>query len=141
MKSSNEIYRKLILLMVHSKRHMFEAIDAYNLTPVQGTMLMLFEPDEGKSMQQLSALMGCDASNTTGLVDRLDSQGLIKRTADPADRRVKLITLSEKGRTCRDAVLKGLQEAEATDLKRLTADEQEMLVRVIDKLTLDVDKH
>lgn len=100
---------------------------------------MLFEPGQGRSMNSLSETMGCDASNITGLVDRLENHGLIERTVDPQDRRVKLIKLSQKGLKCREQVLKGLSKAQAADLQRLTSEECETLCRLIDKLTADME--
>lgn len=123
--------------MIRSKRHMFEIMESLEMTPVQGMLLMLFETGKGQSMQNLSCRMGCDASNVTGLVDRLDSQGLIECTVDPTDRRVKLIQLSDKGIKCRQEVLKKLRVAEAIDLERLTTDEREMFIRIVNKLTCD----
>jgi DNA-binding MarR family transcriptional regulator len=41
--------------------------------------------------------MGCDASNITGIVDRLEAKELVVRTADPGDRRVKLIERTRAG--------------------------------------------
>lgn len=134
MKHSTEIYRKLMLLMVHSKRHMHAVIEKWELTPVQAMLLMMFEPDQSKTMQELSVVMGCDASNITGLIDRLETQGLMQRTVDPQDRRVKMIQLSEKGCECRSLVLKGLRDAEVCDMQKLSADEVSSLSRIIDKL-------
>lgn len=133
--NGTEVYRKLILLMMYSKRAMWEVLEQRNMTPVQGSMLMLFEPGARRSMNSLSKLMGCDASNITGLVDRLDSNELIERTTDPTDRRVKLIKLSDKGIECRQMVLDNLKKSQAADLHTLTDEEQEQLIKIIDKLT------
>lgn len=134
MSHSNEMYRKLILLMIHSKRHMHAAIEEWELTPVQGMLLISFASGESKSMQKLADLMNCDASNITGLIDRMDSQGLIERTVDPKDRRVKMIQLSDKGCKCRAAILDSLRTAEAADLNKLTAEEVAAFEKIIDKL-------
>jgi DNA-binding MarR family transcriptional regulator len=135
MKQRNDLYRRVMLLMMRSKQHVHTIMEKRSMTPVQGMLLMLLEPGKTMSMQSLSTLMSCDASNTTGLVDRLDSHNLIERTVDPSDRRVKLITLSEQGLECREQLLKGLREAETADLQKLTAEEQESFSRIIDKLT------
>lgn len=105
------------------------------MTSAQGMLIILFEPGGGISMQRLSCLMGCDASNVTGLVERLDSQELIERTFDPQDRRVKLVGLNAKGVARRDALLRRLQAAEATDLQRLSPAEQTTLAQLIDKIS------
>lgn len=135
MSDSGDSYHKLLLLMMRAKRRIARLSEQQDLTPVQGLLLVMFEPTKGKSMNDLSCRMGCDASNVTGLVDRLDSQGLIERTVDPADRRVKMIALSKKGQHARAQILAGLAAAEAVDLQRLTPEEQTQFMNIIDKLT------
>lgn len=97
-------------------------------------LLMLFDPDKAWTMNGLSCHMGCDASNTTGLVDRLDSAGLIDRDVDPNDRRVKIVRLNDAGRQCQQDLLDHLSAAEALDTKALTNDEQAQLQELITKL-------
>ena len=50
---------------------------------------------------ELAERLGLDSSNITGVVDRLESLGLVTRTSQPEDRRVKLLTLTEAGRRVR----------------------------------------
>ncbi|WP_327070310.1 MarR family transcriptional regulator [Kitasatospora sp. NBC_01250] len=49
-------------------------------------------------MRALAGRLGCDASNVTGIVDRLESLGLARREAAATDRRVKIVTITEAGR-------------------------------------------
>ena len=72
-----------------------EAAAAAGLTAPQATFLTLLS--EPMSMRQFAELMGCDASNVTGIVDRLEAKRLVKRTADPKDRRVKRIARTSEG--------------------------------------------
>ena len=53
------------------------------------------------SMGQLSTQLGCDPSSTTGIVDRLEAKGLVRRVANPADRRGKRVELTPDGRRLR----------------------------------------
>ncbi len=53
-------------------------------------------------MGRLAETLACDASNVTGLVDRLESRGLIVRQASPADRRVKVLALTPTGARLRE---------------------------------------
>lgn len=48
-------------------------------------------------MSQLAETMNCEPSNLTGLVDKLEARGLVERRADPADRRVRLLALTDEG--------------------------------------------
>jgi DNA-binding MarR family transcriptional regulator len=48
-------------------------------------------------MRRLAATMHCEASNLTGLVDKLERRGLVQRQEDPADRRVRVLALTDEG--------------------------------------------
>ncbi|MCY0925478.1 MarR family transcriptional regulator [Streptomyces sp. H27-H1] len=49
-------------------------------------------------MRGLATLLVCDASNVTGIVDRLEARELVRREPDPADRRVKNVVATDAGR-------------------------------------------
>ena len=52
---------------------------------------------EQRAMGGLAAELGCDASNVTQVVSRLEARGLVAREADPADRRVKRVARTAAG--------------------------------------------
>src|SRR3954468_9685472 len=64
------------------------------LSPAQCHVLHLIEPDRPIPMGRLAETLACDASNVTGLVDRLESRGLVRRHPSDADRRVKVLDLT-----------------------------------------------
>ncbi|MFH9347873.1 MarR family winged helix-turn-helix transcriptional regulator [Kitasatospora sp. NPDC017646] len=68
---------------------------ARGLTLMQGKMLSVLR--RPMPMRTLADLLACDASNVTGIVDRLEAHGLVRREVDPADRRIKRVTLTEEG--------------------------------------------
>ncbi|MCW5829725.1 MAG: MarR family transcriptional regulator [Deltaproteobacteria bacterium] len=51
------------------------------------------------SLTDLSRMLVVSNANVTGLIDRMESQGLVKRKTNPADGRVRLIDLSAAGRS------------------------------------------
>ncbi|MEX2622172.1 MAG: MarR family transcriptional regulator, partial [Acidimicrobiia bacterium] len=61
-------------------------------------MTALLALKEPIPMSQLAEALSCDRSNITGLIDRLEQQDLVTRREDPADRRVKMLVLTAKGR-------------------------------------------
>src|SRR5689334_6245429 len=75
------------------------------LSPVQCHLLHLIEPGEPLPMSQLAELLQCDKSNVTGLVDRLESRGLVARRAAAADRRVRTVELTAAGAQLRARLL------------------------------------
>ena len=52
---------------------------------------------ERRGMSSLATELGCDASNITQIVARLESRGLVTRQPDPADRRARLIARTPDG--------------------------------------------
>src|SRR5437764_11016967 len=75
------------------------------LSPAQCHVLHLIEPGRSIPMGQLAETLACDASNVTGLVDRLESRGLVRRRPSSSDRRVKVLDLTPKGTRRRGLLL------------------------------------
>src|ERR1700730_15004896 len=75
------------------------------LSPAQCHVLHLIEPERPIPMGQLSETLACDASNVTGLVDRLESRGLVRRRPSAGDRRVKVLVLTPTGYRLRRLLL------------------------------------
>jgi DNA-binding MarR family transcriptional regulator len=48
-------------------------------------------------MRRLASTMHCEASNLTGLVDKLERRGLVQRQDHPADRRIRVLALTDEG--------------------------------------------
>lgn len=83
-------------------------IGALGLTMPQAELLRALRSP--LPMNQIAGRMHCDASNLTGIVDRLEGRGLVERRVRAADRRVKEIALTPEGRRMKrqvDTVLKG----------------------------------
>lgn len=103
------------------------------LSPAQCHVLRLLEPDKPLPMRAVAEGLCCDASNVTGLVDRLETRGLVRRTASESDRRVKVLELTPKGVRVRAVFLERMT-APPEGLERLTVREQQMLVRILGRL-------
>jgi DNA-binding MarR family transcriptional regulator len=68
----------------------------HSLTGAQARVLALLAR-ESTPMRQVARKLKCEPSNVTGIVDRLESRGLVVRRSDPADRRVKLAAATDEG--------------------------------------------
>jgi DNA-binding MarR family transcriptional regulator len=104
-----------------------------DLSPAQCHVLHLIEPDRPVPMGQLAETLACDRSNVTGLVDRLESRGLVQRRPSEEDRRVKVLVLTATGSRLRALLLDRMTAPPAT-LQRLSAREQRELVRILRRL-------
>ena len=103
------------------------------LSPAQCHVLHLIEPERPIPMGQLAETLACDASNVTGLVDRLESRGLVRRRPSAEDRRVKVLDLTPRGSRLRTLLLDRMTTPPAT-LNRLSVREQQALVRILTRL-------
>jgi DNA-binding MarR family transcriptional regulator len=84
-------------------------------------------------MRRLADTLSCDASNVTGLVDRLESRGLVQRQASPHDRRVKVLQLTPTGMRLRSQVLQRMA-ARALPLSKLSIAQQRRLIELLEAL-------
>src|SRR5215470_2747531 len=86
---------QLLLKLFFSQRADLPTIAAeFQLSPAQCHVLHLMQPDQAMAMGRLAEALACDASNVTGLVDRLESRGLIRRRPSGDDRRIKVLELT-----------------------------------------------
>ncbi|PFG42043.1 DNA-binding MarR family transcriptional regulator [Isoptericola jiangsuensis] len=86
--------------------------------------------DAPPTQAALAARLGIDRTVMTYLLDDLVAQGLVERRQDPADRRVRRVVATDRGRTvladldarvhaAEDGLLASLAPAERDDLRRL----------------------
>jgi DNA-binding MarR family transcriptional regulator len=69
------------------------------VTVAQAGILFLLKQKDGRTMTELSQILGIDNSTMTGLTDRLEKAGLLKRHANPGDRRTSHIHITPQGFT------------------------------------------
>src|ERR1051325_6786285 len=76
----------------------------------------------------------CVRSNITQLVDRLEQDGLVRCAGDPGDRRVRLASLTDAGRSSYEAALEIFEQHERVFAHRLGADGTAALEMVLERL-------
>jgi DNA-binding MarR family transcriptional regulator len=86
-----------VRLVDRTKHNIREVADEQGLSIAQLDVLRRLHHHGPSPMRRLAEQMDCEASNLTGLVDRLEARGLVERRPDPADRRVRLLALTSEG--------------------------------------------
>lgn len=104
-----------------------------DLSPAQCHVLHLLEPGKQVPMGRLARTLSCDASNVTGLIDRLEARGYIRRRPASHDRRVKVLELTPTGCRRREQLVKHLQSA-MVPLARLSSSDQRKLVELLERI-------
>lgn len=92
------LFLKLYRLFQELNREEFRP---YDLSTPQYAILF-HASTEGVPLSQICHQMIADNSNLTRLVDRLEARGLVRRAADPHDRRVTLVQLTPEGKALID---------------------------------------
>ena len=110
------------LLMAHRSRFLAVAAEL-ELAPAQLGALKSLEPGTPMPMSKLAGVLGCDNSNVTGIVDRLEARGLVERRSSERDRRVKMLVVTERGADLRRRLVERMSEPPA-ELAALSAAEQ-----------------
>ena len=67
------------------------------VTPIQVMLLFFLQKNDGSSLTQISQGLMLENPTVTGLIDRLEKSGYVKRSDHPNDRRVYLVHITEKG--------------------------------------------
>ena len=128
-----EAWQLLVQFFFAQRAHLPLLAAELELSPAQCHVLHLIEPGRPIPMGQLAESLACHASNVTGLVDRLESRGLVRRRPSDDDRRVKVLDLTPKGSRLRVLLLDRMTAPPAT-LERLSVRDQQTLVRILVRL-------
>lgn len=100
-----------------------------NMSTPQLKALLLISEDDRLRMRELARRLGGSFSNATVLVDRLVERGLVERLADPQDRRVVLVRVSEKGRGILEGLVTSWRTLSPALLDRLSSEDLQALQR------------
>ena len=105
----SEAWSLMHWMMVTNKQRLVTMAQEFELAPQQMIALRILGGGPRK-MSDLANALFCDNSNVTGIVDRLEERGLVRREAAEGDRRVKLLVLTEEGERMRVEITKRMAE-------------------------------
>lgn len=98
------------------------------------TRLLGILRDRKPTMNELAQLLALDKSSTSGLVDRAERRGLVRRLPSQIDRRSVRVSLTPEGRT----LVQGVTTAFGTDIAALVdplgLDERETLTALLSRV-------
>lgn len=98
--------------------------------------LLIIASNGRMRMRELARRLGGSFSNATVLTDRLVDRGLVERLADPHDRRVVLVRVSEKGEMVVERLVTSWRTLSETLLERLGDEDLAALTRGLRALVL-----
>jgi DNA-binding MarR family transcriptional regulator len=96
--------------------------------------LVLLAIESPISAQKVSRVIGMDKASVSRCFKRMQTQGMIKVTADKLDRRAKLAHLTPEGRRVHDEIIGLALERERAFLQVLEPEEREVLIGLLNRL-------
>jgi len=126
-------WQLLMKFFFAQRAHLPSSGAEFDLSPIQCHVLHLIEPKRPLPMSRLAETLSCDASNVTGLVDRLESRGLVRRQPSIEDRRVRVLHLTPTGARLRAQLLRRMG-GRSHPLSRLSLKQQRTLVKILEAL-------
>ena len=108
--------------------------EPHGVTPVQYAALQTVNNQPGVDQRTLARAIGLDTSTVAGVVDRLESRGLLLRNASAEDRRVRQLTLTDEGRQLLQETIPSMLRAQQLILQPLPKKEQAEFMRLLRQL-------
>lgn len=105
-----------------------------NLRLLDAVVLQVVDRAEQPTVKEIAVLIGRSTSRTSRIIDQLVRAGLVGRTEDDADRRIRRISLLEPGRALIGQMQTIRADAALTLFDALTPDEQETVMAGIELL-------
>jgi DNA-binding MarR family transcriptional regulator len=111
-----------------------ESLAPWDITPAQLRALRVLARHGPVRLSELSDHLHIAARSTTEVVDAIESRGLVRRRADPGDRRATLVELTEHGESVLDAIRAARGSETERLFGRLSQTDQAHLARILRKL-------
>jgi DNA-binding MarR family transcriptional regulator len=131
MRKWREVFmqRSMQNFMIYAKRH--------GLSPTQANTLFFLKRAGSAGVSNIGDDLGITSAAASQMIERLVQQGLITRSEDPNDRRLKLIVLTDKGH---ELIRGGFRAQHAWQDELATRLSHEELTRVTDALNLLIER-
>lgn len=126
----SEAWQLLVGLVLGQRWRWAEVSGELGISQAGLRALLAIDPDDPRPMRDLARTMNCDASYATAMIDDLERAGYAERRTARADRRVKIVALTETG----IAALRTAQEelfAPPPQLSRLSAGQRHALAGLL----------
>ena len=122
------------------RAHCEERGKPYVVTPPQWGALSLLLAQDGLTIGSMSQMRGIDAPTGTGIITRLEQNGLVERRHDREDRRVVTVHLTEEGRDIISTLAPLVEQFNHSITRGFSEDEQDQLLAQLQQIIANVSE-
>ena len=110
----------------------------YDLNMAQSKILFVLHREKSISQKELAKWLNVTPPSITSMIKKMEKEGYIARKVDEKDQRVMRLTLTEKGESVIDYVIRTSEELEKKVFKGMSAEEKmlfrRLLLQIMDNL-------
>ncbi|AJE04308.1 MarR family winged helix-turn-helix transcriptional regulator [Geobacter pickeringii] len=128
------VYRTALKLRAEMARR----LKSFDITPEQWSVLTRLAEADGLPQKQIAESTFKDQPTTGRIIDRLVEKGLVRREANPEDRRGFLVFLTEEGRRLRDKVVPVAARMNEDAGSLLSVEERKNLLALLRKVNANL---
>ena len=107
-----------------------DRITAFGITTGQFPILLELWEEDGLRQSELVARINVEQATVANTLNRMERDGLIKRTKHPSDARAQQITLTDKALAIKDRAYEAANTQNKLALSGLSKTEQETFLRI-----------
>ena len=138
--NGSQAFRGFIRLLQSQKPWFSERIAIFDLTPQLVTAIQVLNDHPDTIMSEFAEYMFCDASNATGVIDKLEARGLAERRPAENDRRAKCVRLTPAGTRFSKRLEEYMLEEAPPPIAKLSAADQRTLKEIVERALAHVDE-
>ncbi|MGN6469537.1 MAG: MarR family winged helix-turn-helix transcriptional regulator [Rhizobiaceae bacterium] len=122
------------------RRRFEQKASNYNITSAQWRAMAQLSRSDGLTQVALAHLLEIEPMSVCRLIDRMEAGGFVTRQPDPADKRAKLVYLTEKSRALLDIIRVVAMEVYEDAFAGFDEDERLRLVAALNKINSNLSK-
>jgi DNA-binding MarR family transcriptional regulator len=136
---TRDIIYSIRRLMQAEELYTKELNKIYNVSAAQLNCLLALHEAGPLSPSQIAKYILVNSSTVTGIIDRLENKGLVKRSRVSSDRRVITVELTRNGKVLAENAPPPIQAKIIDGLNKLSEKQIEQIAKTLTKLTNMVD--
>jgi len=128
-----KIFQEVMILFKHSMSKVFEDMHQ-GMTAPQGMVMGILSKEKTMKITELSSKLSLSNSTVSGIIDRLEKQGMVERKRSEEDRRVVHVSIAAKFKGVHQNFHKRLEENIGNVLNKGTPEELDRIFEGLDAL-------
>jgi DNA-binding MarR family transcriptional regulator len=122
------------------RAHCEERAKPYVITPPQWGALSLLVVHDGMTIGAMSQKRGVDAPAATGIITRMEQNGLVERRHDREDRRVVKVYLTDEGRDISNTLVSAVEHFEQSMKRGFSESEMERFLAQLQQFIVNASE-